>query len=83
MKIVLVLLSLLLISCQEKKTDAQAQTQVQASSAAKVEDKLFEEKDPGCEDSEMTEDKIVAQAMEAPKTTEGGALQGATDCEIE
>jgi len=81
MKIVLVMLSILLVSCQETKTTAQAQTQ--STTAAKVEDKLFEEKDPGCETSEMTEEKIVEQAMVAPKTTEGGALQGATDCEVE
>lgn len=79
MKIVLVMLSLFLISCQEQNTQAQTQS----ASTSKVEEKLFEEKDPGCETSEMTEEKIVAQAMEAPKTTEGGALQGATDCEIE
>lgn len=81
MKIVLVMFSLLLVSCQENKSEAQAQTQ--SATTSKVEEKLFEEKDPGCETSEMTEDKIVAQAMEAPKPTEGGALQGATDCEIE
>lgn len=79
MKIVLVMLSLLLVSCQEKASTSQAQV----SSSSAVEEKLFEEKDPGCETTEMTEDKIVAQAMEAPKPTEGGALQGATDCEIE
>lgn len=76
--IILVLCSL--VGCQEKK----AQNLVSTSKAQTTTDiDLQLEKDEACDTPELTEDKIVEQAMKPAKTNEAGALQGATDCVVE
>lgn len=79
MRFLLLLVAITFVSCQEKKP------QTQAVQSAKVEPSvdIFAEPDAGCETAEITEEKIVQQAMKpAEIDTEGGALKGATDCEV-
>lgn len=69
-----------LIGCQEQKTPVSVVAPVSSSAV----DPFAKPGDPGCADSELTEQKIVEKAMEKPKVdTSAGALKGATDCEVE
>lgn len=44
---------------------------------------LSKDKEEACDTAELTEEKIVEQAMKPAKVNESGALQGATDCVVE
>jgi hypothetical protein len=81
MRFLLVLFTLSLISCQQEQIH-QDQVSSPVSSALKN-DELFADKDESCADSELTEDKIVQQAMKPVEVNEAGALQGASDCTVD
>ncbi len=69
-----------LVGCQEKKSvTVTGSSSVQSHSDID----LTLEKDEACDTPEITEDKIVEQAMKPAKANAAGALQGATDCEVE
>lgn len=81
MKFVFIILIMsALTACQEKKpVSVSGSSTVQSNTDID----LTLEKDEACDTPEITEDKIVEQAMKPAKANAAGALQGATDCEVE
>ncbi|MBH48264.1 MAG: hypothetical protein CME71_08860 [Halobacteriovorax sp.] len=80
-KLFFILLVMSAIGCQKEEKSV---TNISVSSTASSEvDFLNKDKDEACDTPELTENKIVEQAMKPAKVNAGGALQGATDCEVE
>lgn len=79
---VLIVLSLL-VSCQAQEVTSSKSSQIASSTTVTSSDPLAPEKDESCADAEMTEEKIVQQAMKPAQANNAGALQGATDCTVE
>ena len=78
--IFLILIMSSLVGCQEKKSESVAgSSTVQSNSDID----LTLEKDESCDTPEITEDKIVEQAMKPAKANAAGALQGASDCVVD
>ncbi len=75
----LLLVILSLLSCQKEYS---SKTSVSVSTGSQADDTLNLEADEACDTPELTEEKIVEQAMKPAKANEAGALQGATDCEV-
>ncbi|PIP90171.1 MAG: hypothetical protein COW01_12935 [Bdellovibrionales bacterium CG12_big_fil_rev_8_21_14_0_65_38_15] len=81
MKLIFIILIMSsLVGCQEKKSVI-----VTGSSSVQshADIDLTLEKDEACDTPEITEEKIVEQAMKPAKANAAGALQGATDCVVE
>ena len=82
MRLIFILCFIFVTGCQEKTVSTPVSGQV--SSSVATDPFAPKDGDPGCADSELTEEKIVEKAMEKPKVDENsGALQGATDCEVQ
>tara|TARA_R110000868_G_scaffold99515_3_gene273787 strand:- start:5290 stop:5499 length:210 start_codon:yes stop_codon:yes gene_type:complete len=69
------------MACQKEEKSV---TSISVSSTQTSEvDFLDKDKDEACDTPELTESKIVEQAMKPAQVNAGGALQGATDCVVE
>tara|TARA_R110002049_G_scaffold179979_1_gene347011 strand:- start:830 stop:1081 length:252 start_codon:yes stop_codon:yes gene_type:complete len=78
---VLFLVIFSIVSCQKEYS---SKTSVSVSTGTSVDDQTLNlEEDEACDTPELTEDKIVEQAMKPAKANDSGALQGATDCEVD
>tara|TARA_R110000868_G_scaffold32343_2_gene117636 strand:- start:9723 stop:9974 length:252 start_codon:yes stop_codon:yes gene_type:complete len=77
-----IMLVMTMISCQKEEKSVSS-ISISSSSTTSEVDFLDKDKDEACDTAELTENKIVEQAMKPAKANAGGALQGATDCEVE
>ena len=80
-KLFFILLVMGAIGCQKEEKSVSS-ISVSSTNSSEV-DFLNKDKDEACDTPELTENKIVEQAMKPAKANAGGALQGATDCEVE
>lgn len=80
MKIFFLFMTLIVVGCQEK-TPTVSTTTTTTGTSTQTQDDLLLEKEEGCTDAELSEAKIVEQAMK-PAKADTGALQGVTDCEV-
>lgn len=79
MKFIFLFMTLIVVGCQEKTPTVSTTTTTATST--QTQDDLLLEKEEGCADAELSEDKIVEQAMK-PAQADTGALKGVTDCEV-